>query len=51
MKLCAVLLTLFFAGCAYNGPKLQLQVGFMGTNVGVTIGADPQSKPLSLLSK
>lgn len=35
-----LLLALLFTGCAYSGPKLQLQAGFMGFNAGVTIGSD-----------
>lgn len=40
MRRSLLLLALLFTGCSYSGPKLQLQVGFMGANVGVTIGSD-----------
>lgn len=36
-----LLLALLFTGCAYSGPKLQLQVGFMGATVVGTVGSDP----------
>lgn len=53
MKRLILIPILFLAGCAYSGPKLKIEVGFMGANVGVTLGSDPviQLPPVKALAK
>jgi hypothetical protein len=40
MKLLCIL-AFALSGCVYNGPRVDLNVGFMGANVGIAIGGQP----------